>query len=256
MLATTNVTTTSARPSTGALADGAATLNGAGAGRGSPYCFVWNATARDATTASAGAGGTKYTEATRTASTCYMVGLKERILIQTRTDIPWQWRRICVTAKGADAILKTTPSTVAGNNVWQEDSSGYRRLVVELTAVSQSNLNAVLFDGTQDKDWNDPFSAKVDRQRFTIKYDRTINLESGSSDGILRYYNMWHSMHKNLCYNDDENQGGMTTSYVSASGKQGMGDYIVIDFIRCKDGATTDDQLIFQPEATLYWHER
>nr|QTE03654.1 MAG: capsid protein [Gemycircularvirus]UBQ66229.1 Cap protein [crane CRESS-DNA virus] len=256
MLSTTNVTATAARPSAGALADGAATLNGAGAGRGSPYCFVWNATARDATALSGGNISPKYIESARTATTCYMVGLKERILVQSSTDIPWQWRRICVTAKGADAFLKTTPSTVSGNNVWQEDSKGYRRLLVELTAVAQGNLNSLLFDGQQDTDWNDPFSAKVDRQRFTIKYDRTVMLESNSSDGILRYYNMWHPMRKNVCYNDDEAGAGMSSAYVSASGKQGMGDYIVIDFIRCKDGAGTGDQLIFQPEATLYWHEK
>lgn len=250
MLAVTNVLGT-ARPPTGAYVDGAATLSGAAAGRGSPYTFLWNATARDSDP-----GETKYQEATRTASTCYMVGLKERILIQTSDANPWEWRRICFCAKGRSNIFQASAPGAIGQQLYYEDNNGFRRQVTEPSNSSLGVIRDILFDGAYGVDWNDPFSAKTDRQRVTIKYDKTRMIRSTNNVGVIRYYNMWHPMKKNLSYDDDENGEGQTSSYVSQAGNAGMGDFYVIDFIRCIDGPTGTPQLLFQPEATLYWHER
>lgn len=250
MLAVTNVTGT-ARPPVGPYADGAASLVGASAGRGSPYVFLWNATARDSD-----AGETKYQEAVRTASAPFMVGLKERILIQTSDANPWEWRRICFTAKGRSPFFQAAGTGSNQNQLFYEDSNGFRRQVTEPSSASLTSIRDIIFDGAYGVDWNDPFSAKVDRQRVTVRYDKTRMIRSTNNVGVIRYYNMWHPMKKTLMYDDDENGEGMTSSYVSSTANPGMGDFYVLDFIRCIDAPTGSPGLLFQPEATLYWHER
>lgn len=251
MLAVTNVTSSAVRPPAGAYQDGAATLTGANAGRGSPYVFLWNATARDSDP-----GETKYQEATRTSSAPYMVGLKERILVQTSDANPWEWRRICFCIKAQSGRFVASTSAANSNALYYEDSTGFRRQVTEPSTASLNLIRDVVFDGTYNIDWNDPFSAKTDRQRISVKYDKTRMIRSTNNVGVIRYYNCWHPMKKTLMYDDDENGEGMTSSYVSQAGNAGMGDYYVMDLIRCIDAPTGTPQMLFQPEATLYWHER
>ncbi|AMH87689.1 capsid protein [Pacific flying fox faeces associated gemycircularvirus-7] len=250
MLAVTNVLGT-ARPSVQPFQDGAASLVGSTAGRGSPYVFIWNATARDHEDDS-----TKYDEAARTSSAPYMVGLKERILVQTSDANPWQWRRICFTAKGLNSSFLTAGAGANENNPFYEDSTGFRREVAEPGSAGLTNIRNIIFDGAYGIDWNDPFSAKTDNQRIKVRYDKTRMIRSTNNVGVIRYYNMWHPMKKTLMYNDDENGASMDSAYVAQMGDMGMGDYFVLDFIRCIDAPSGTPGLIFQPEATLYWHER
>lgn len=250
MLAATNAIGT-ARPSTQAMSTGAASLVGTTAGRGNPYMFVWNSTARDVSEET-----NKYDEATRSAPSCYMVGVKERIMVQTSDPNPWQWRRICFSAKGVSSLIQVGTTTTGGSNVFFEDAYGWRRVVAEPTTSSRTYLLSILFDGSYNIDWNDPFSAKIDNQRLKIHYDRTRTIQSGNATGVIRYFNCWHPMKKTLNYDDDENGEGMDSNYVATTGEHGMGDFYIVDFIRCIDAPTGNPGLLFQPEATLYWHER
>lgn len=63
-------------------------------------------------------------------------------------------------------------------------------------------------------------------------------------------------MNANLLYDDDEAGTSMVPSYFSTEGRAGMGDYYVLDIIAAGSGATSTDQLTFNPQTTLYWHER
>lgn len=219
---------------------------------GLTYVIPWIATARDNTLAP-GSGGSISDKDTRTAQTCYMRGLKERIQIQTNSGMPWQWRRICFTVKG-DGLTQRVETAY---KLFYEDSAGWRRLV---NNIRSSNMNAalndVLFQGTDGKDWNNYFNAKTDNTRVTIKYDKTTSIRSGNAEGMMKEYQRWHPMNHNLVYDDEEEGGGIREQYFSTTGKAGMGDYYVVDFISAGSDATSADLLTFNPQATLYWHER
>lgn len=105
MLNYTNVTSSS-QTGSGTFTSAPAILTG---GSSTPFVAVWCATARDNTTSSTDRIGNKFDVATRTASLCYMVGLKETIEIQVADGLPWQWRRICFTFKGSNSLAGTLP---------------------------------------------------------------------------------------------------------------------------------------------------
>lgn len=219
---------------------------------GNTYVFPWLCTARDNTVGTD--PGSVFQSSDRTASTCFMRGLKERIQIQTNSGVPWQWRRICFTIKG-DYFTQFNES---GYKLYNETSIGWSRVVSNAGVASNIALalRRVVFRGQEGNDWNNLFNAKVDNTRVSLKYDKTCTLASGNDEGFIRKYNRWHSMRKTLVYNDDELGGGEAAQQFSTQGRAGMGDYYVLDLFRARTGSTTSDQLSFRPEATLYWHER
>ena len=254
MLTYTNSTALSQSGGTTYSSDVPAIVTG-GQGVTNAAAFLWCATARDNTISSANAKGTTFDMSTRTSSTPYMVGLKEAIEIQVSTGMPWQWRRICFTAKGSLGLTYNTGQAVA-----TETSNGYVRVVNQITGDVGGGQQYILFErlfrGQNTVDWNDVMTAKVDTQRVTLKYDKTTNLASGNEDGFIRKYNRWHGMKKTLVYNDDELGGATNAQQFSTLGKAGMGDYYVLDLFRARTGATNSDLLSFRPESTLYWHEK
>jgi len=188
--------------------------------------FLWCATARDGTTSTAGNLGTRFTLATRTSTSPYMIGVKEAIEIQVPTGMPWQWRRICFTYKGPLGL-----SYDPGTSIATETTSGWARVTNQIAGDPGSGQQYILFEklfkGQNTVDWNDVMTAKVDNTRVTLKYDSTCTLSSGNEDGFIRKYNRWHSMYKTLVYDDDELGGGETGRIQSTQGKSGMGDYYI-----------------------------
>ncbi|QCX35066.1 capsid protein [Blackfly genomovirus 5] len=252
MLGWTNSTSSNQSGST-TYTSNAAVING-GLTDTQAACFVWCATARDNTQSTAGTTGNTFTQATRTSSTPYMVGLKESIEVQCNTGMPWQWRRICFTYKGTLLTNSTSFATAI------ETSNGWVRVLNQLGGDPghdpQYSFFVKLFKGQNTQDWVDPMIAKTDSSRVTVKYDKTITLASGNEDGFIRKYNRYHAMNKTLVYDDDELGGGVNVTNYSTDGKAGMGDYYVVDLIRARQGSATTDQITFRPEATLYWHEK
>lgn len=216
------------------------------------YLFPWICTARDLTVGTGETNATVGLESARTASRCYMRGLKEVVKIRTNNGRPWQWRRVCFTMKG-DELAK---SNNAGSYYYTETTDGIVRVVNGLNNTLQGSVLSVMFDGYQGSDWLDVFSAKLDTQRISVKYDKQRIIQSGNDNGVIRMYKDWFPMNKNISYADDERGAGEDTNFLSATSKEGMGDYYVMDFLQCGDGATSADVLTFQPEATLYWHEK
>lgn len=221
--------------------------------------FLWCATARNASTAVNGTGGTSLFTATRSASTCYMVGLKENIEIQTNTGMPWQWRRVVFTAKAINLRLPTSNDF----SVAAQSSNGWQRIMNQMGGGPGGGGNGIkyalmdiLFRGQVNSDWYDPMTAVVDTARVTVKYDKTISIAANNEEGCIRKYRRWHAFGSNLVYDDDEVGGGISTNQFSTTGKAGMGDCYVLDMFRARAGSSNSDQLIVTPEATLYWHER
>lgn len=63
-------------------------------------------------------------------------------------------------------------------------------------------------------------------------------------------------MNKNLHYQSDEDGNNQSSSPYSVETKLGLGDYYILDIISAGTGATSSDRMSFDPEATLYWHEK
>lgn len=253
MLTYSNSTSTSQSGSS-VYAQAPAVLTG---GSGVPAMFVWCATARDNVKQNPNPQpGTKFDTSTRTSSSCYMVGLKEKVEIQVADGLPWQWRRICFTFKGGPTAAGTLPIQTSSFSPDLETSVGYVRLMNQLAGTSRTSFYSLLFQGIQDTDWNDPLTAKLDNQRITVKYDKVTHITSGNEEGVIRQYSRWHPMGHNLEYDDDESGGGIATSKYSVTGKAGMGDYWVIDIFRPRTGSSASNLLAFNAESSLYWHEK
>lgn len=207
--------------------------------------FVWCATARDRVNA-----GDPNATSLRNSDTCYMRGLKEKILITTASGIAWRWRRICFTVKNIIPPVGTPDSLEVSPNGW------VRLLANQWATPYGIGMQSLVFRGAAGLDWTDVFTAKTDNSRATIRYDKTRMITSGNASGTMKSYNMWHAMNKNLVYDNDESGDTETTSTKSTGGKAGMGDYYVMDFFAASSGAVAGDGLSFGPEATLYWHEK
>jgi len=219
----------------------------------------WVATARDRTTNDTDNGDIN-DPATRTAQACYMRGLKETIEISTGSPHTWRWRRICFTLKGGDLL-----ATNAGVSMplYLETSGGYARALTNVNVAGQTDalemrdkLVELMFKGKFNTDWLNGYSAKLDTDRITPLYDKVVHLRSGNDRGSSWIFKRWHPMNKNLVYADDEDGGGEDQTFYSSTGNHGMGDYYVVDLLEPALGASEGDQLIFKPQATLYWHER
>lgn len=217
------------------------------------YIFPWIATARDNTTSTALAIGTIRDQATRTAQTCFMRGLRENIEITVNDGLPWQWRRICFTLKGDDL----TQTSITGLNYYLETSNGYSRAVnTAYGSTAVGTLQRYMFKGAAGVDWSNILTAPTDNTNISVKYDKCMTIASGNEQGIIRNYRRWHPMNKNLVYGDDEQGGTESSSAYSTTGKPGMGDYYVVDIFQPRFGATAASQMRFEPSATLYWHEK
>lgn len=252
MLTLTNSTSTSQSGGTTYLQT-PAILTG---GSSTPAVFAWCATARGNNVATGGPKGTKFDVASRTASDCYMVGLKESIEVQVADGLPWQWRRICFTFKGGPTAAGYLPT---GSSTWSPAtiaSNGYVRVLNQLTSAQQETFFQLVMQGAQAVDWTDHLTAKTDTERITVKYDKTITIASGNEEGVIRKYNRWHPMRHTLMYDDDE-KGGITEPIGwSTESRRGMGDYWVVDIIKPRVGSVSANQMLLNCESTLYWHER
>lgn len=191
----------------------------------------------------------------RSASTCFMVGIKERCQFYANTAVTWRLRRICFKIRGPGLLVNITNGTsYAGRNVF-ENSDGNFRVWTPVSPGQTNAINNLLFEGTPGLDWQSEFTAKVDVTRVDKAFDRVVHFRSGNSSPHIHTLNFWHKMRKNLVYDDEESGGVMATSSFSTQGKPGMGDYYIYDIIDCVGGASTD-LLTVGINSTLYWHEK
>ena len=220
---------------------------------------MWQATARDLVDTDA--GGIAGDAPARTATLCYMRGLKERIEIATTSGVPWTWRRVCFSLKGEYFItLPQYPGVVS--KLFRQDTNGYSRWIGAFNqgvAFQTDLLRKILdlvFQGEFNADWDQATTAKVSPQNVQVMYDKVRTIRSGNDTGTIRSFKLWHAMNKTLQYNDDEKGQSMLTSHYAAGTRLGMGDYYVLDIFKPGTGGNENDALIFHPQATLYWHER
>lgn len=225
------------------------------------YEFLWIATAREKTT-NDGNAATVNNDTMRTATECYMRGLKERITILTGSPQPWIWRRILFTYQGLDLITTQVPTFGVGQ-FFLESSQGYSRYWARLndtadprTVAIGEQVKAAVFKGTVGRDYTSSFDAKVNSDRIRILSDKTRTFRSGNDRGIITKSNNWYPFNKTLIYNEDEVGAQVENKLTSAITPRSMGDVYVLDFFTCGTGGSEDDELRLLPTTTLYWHER
>ncbi|QCX29490.1 capsid protein [Plant associated genomovirus 12] len=225
------------------------------------YMIPWIATWRNFQTSSTNSTRGLRQDPTRSATSCYMRGLKENIQLGTNDGQCWQWRRICFTMKGDDIYSnQSTQFRIAF-----QSSAGYQRVFCDWNNDKTNGsttypapsvmLAGPVFKGTLVRIGDDPFIAPVDPLRVTLKYDKTRYLRSGNNFGMLKTTRLWHPMNATLHYDDNENGGVEDGATVSVK-THGMGDYYVIDLFRAATGAVAGSQLNLRSTSTLYWHEK
>lgn len=222
--------------------------------------YLWVATARTIETDTGAGQANVNDDATRTATNCFMRGLKERIEISTSNDDSWRWRRILFAYKGIDILQNlSTPTFVY--EPYLETSAGYARVVPRITntgipdvEVLKVRVHEHLFKGVFNKDWDNVMNAKLTSDHVNVLYDKTITIKSGNAKGVFRTTKRWHPFNKTLIYNDFEEGGSKGASALSSNANGSMGDVYVLDlFEPLNSGAQS---LRFWPQASLYWHER
>lgn len=232
-------------PEAGPFVQDAARMAATGA---SFFTFAWSPTARPAEDSEA-IKGHKIDLATRTNHRIFAKGLKENVQLVTNSGNAWQWRRVCFTLKGDQFMDTVDPDT---SSFFRQTSNGMVRLV---KLIPNEDIFIPLFRGARDQDWIDPFNAALNTDLATIKYDKVRHIQSGNASGVFRNYKLWHGMNQNILYRDEEDGDTLYSSPRSTTGKQGMGDYYVVDFFRAI-GGTSSDYLDFLPQASFYWHEK
>lgn len=211
------------------------------------HAIIWSPTTREYASP-----GNASDHARRSQSPFYR-GLSERIRIKTSNSSPWLWRRILFAMKGdldpsVAFHLKTGNRYLRGMALLSDGS------ITGNTA--QGLINNQIFNGTPGNDWNDVMLAKTDTNTVTIMYDKTVQLKSGNDTGIIRDVKLWHPMNKTLYYEYDEN-GSFDVSFMTAApGKRGMGDVYVYDLFQPHTFDEDGGSLEFNPNATIYWHEK
>lgn len=184
--------------------------------------------------------------AARNASTVYMKGLSEKLHLSPSTGHSWKWRRIVFETVGAHPpVAKVVANT----------SEGYLRLWTPQPEDERNDLANTVFEGTTGVDFSTYFTAKVDRHRVKIHYDRTQILRSGNDVAYEKDFRLYHSFDKNFYYDDEENGEETQTSGWASNRRGGLGNVFVWDLFN-DIGAPEGASMTVRSGTTLYWHEK
>lgn len=219
--------------------------------------YIWVATARDNTANSAAGQSNVNDIATRSATSIYLRGLKERIELKTLDSNPWRWRRIVFFIKDQSLLLNNGTRL----EPYLETNEGFARLMGRIsntgdneTDLYQVRLNQAVFKGSQNIDWDNIMLAKTDPEKIMVRSDRMMTIKSGNDAGVFRSMNKWYGVNKTLIYNDEEQGGSLGSSFYSVDTSKSVGDMYVMDLF--EPLVTDSDPLRLWTQSTLYWHER
>lgn len=223
--------------------------------------FIWCPTARlrNATSID-GRPPTVADESTRTSTDCFMVGLRERINLESKGAASWFWRRIVFTIYGIETLLDPN-GNIRVPWAW-DGTTGTLRLVGSLNSGTDTsnairdNFLGLMFTGVEGEDWLDPIEAQVDKRRIKLISDRVTTINSGNDFGAVRNMKRYYAFNRTLRYNEEQDGAQQSQNLLSAIDSSSMGDVYVYDIFQNNRQASDQDWLDFSPEATLLWHER
>lgn len=206
--------------------------------------------------------------AQRTATRCYVKGVREVISLIPSDSSTWWWRRVVFAFKGSigpqTALNRVTAAQVAPNDVtfrWQYDLTGDPIASATDNTKVLDALYGLMFRGVFGTDWTSVHLARLDSTRISVMSDSRSTLSSGNEESRPRVFKRWHAMNKQIVYDDDENGTTITPSNLSTATKQGAGDLYIVDFLSCPVPSTpgttaTSSRLQMNIENTTYWHEK
>lgn len=189
-------------------------------------------------------------QSVRVAKEIFLKGIRDDVQIETGSGMAWEWRRIVFSVKSL-ARHASAPDFVA-----YDQSYGYMRAQGVPTGAFRTALESILFKGTDPHDWLTPMAAPVDVNSVTLHSDKIVNIRSGNSGGIIGKYKHYHKFEKRMVYADSENGGVTKYENFTTDSREGLGDVYILDYLRPTVFATDTDQLLFRPNATIYWHEK
>jgi len=195
----------------------------------------------------------------RNVTSTYARGYRERINIKLGAGGTWSWRRVVFAMKGPQIRNFWIDNSLIPPIDGLQDEFGQTTVRALNTVESPilTQITTLLFEGVQNTDWYDPYTAKVDKTRVTLLYDRVRSFNPGNESGKIINIKQWLPINKNLVYDDDENAQGMTSIPYSTEGKPGIGDVYIWDMVRLESPAQAGTASFqFTPEGTWYWHER
>lgn len=241
---------TQSDPTSGTFSQGSSVMNG---GTGTIYQTVWCPTARPAEDDSF-TKGSAMNRTIRTNSNCYMRGVKEKIQLEILGGGSWTWRRIVFFLKGDTVNLGNVDVTTS--EVMRQTTNGMMRLTT-IDATTFDRASNIVFRGTFGADYTSLVNATTHSKRAKIVYDKTRVINNGNNKATARSFNMWHPINKTLIYEDREDGDTMDPAPFSVEGPAGCGDMYIYDLFQSNVGGVADtDVLYFEPQSTLYWHER
>lgn len=197
----------------------------------------------------------------RNAATIFVRGYKDRVLLTVSGGSSWTWRRIVFAFKGP-RIRNFWSDNTLGEQYWGLGSgsgSATARTIGPMPDQIATQIRDLLYRGSAQVDWYDPFSASIDTTRVTLFSDTTHSINPTNESGRTRSFNLWTPINKNLNYDGFEQEEGKVSRPYSTEGKPGIGDIYIFDQVRrdtpLASGAPLSE-MVFSPEGTFYWHER
>lgn len=197
----------------------------------------------------------------RTSSRPFYIGHNESFEFNTNDGSMWTWRRIAFAVKDplfipllVQAPVGAQPTPPSGTTRPWRDLSGEATGNYQTAATNVYNF---LFLGVDNTDWWNPMTAKTDKTRTTVLYDRSTRFGSGNAAGTSRMRKSYIPLKKTVVYDDEENGQTMSPSAHSVITKQGLGDVYIVDLFECS--APLDpvgSVLSFSCTGTTYWHEK
>lgn len=229
--------------------------------------FIWSPTQRPI-------NDNTVSENSRSTRDVYHKGFRERIKVESSSSAAWVWRRIVVETKEDDFSYDgfveggDTSAPPREFRPWYLGPAGVSRLWYnqygnKLTP-GDNRINPLyeamverLFEGSAINDWLDTLAAKVDVDRYKLRYDKTFTLRSNNDDGFVKYLNFYFPFESTMYYDHDESGSGTgNQSVVCTPAKKGMGNVYIIDIVEGAFSSDDTDILRITPEACAYWHER
>lgn len=198
--------------------------------------------------------------ALRTSTKPYLKGLNERYDIIPSDSSVWYWRRIVFASKDRQLVPTLIQSSIGAQATAGATSTRpFRDQSGESTGNYQTLISQLIdrvFVGVYTTDWNDVFTAKIDRTRITPISDkfRKITSQNQSPNPTIR--RCYTPMNKTIVYDDEENGTSMSVSPMSTEAKPGIGDVYVWDLFQAPNALLATSGLNIANTSTLYWHEK
>lgn len=197
--------------------------------------------------------------ASRTATSTYVIGLKETYRLVPNNESVWWHRRIVFSYKSAIG----RPEIAQAMGVQNSDVATTVRPFLDLSGTSDpdwadvtSQLYGLVFQGEIGVDWQDPMKAKTDRTRVNIHSDKFSTIRSGNDTAAPTIRNHYTPIRKTVMYDDRENGTNVIPSPFSVDSKIGLGNIFVMDMFHCPAPEDDGVDMEISSNSTYYWHER